>query len=131
MNIGGKLFVGWAVLYFIIAGVYAYMSHDPVGTTVIALTGGLAFLIAFYVLYTSKRLGVLPEDVEDANIEDADSHYGFFSPHSWMPLAIGLAVTLFVLGFIFANWLMVLGVLALMGAIFGLLFEYYQGEFAQ
>ena len=131
MNIGGKLFAGWAVLYFVIAGVYAYMSHDPVGTTVIALTGGLAFLIAFYVLFTSKRLGTLPEDVEDANIEDADSQYGFFSPHSWWPLAIGVAVTLFVLGFIFANWLLVLGVGALMGAVFGLLFEYYQGEFVQ
>jgi hypothetical protein len=131
MNIGGKLFAAWAVLFFIIAGVYAYMSHDPIGTTVIALTGGLAFLIAFYVLFTSKRLGVLPEDVEDANIEDADSQYGFFSPHSWWPLAIGVAVTLFVLGFIFANWLLVLGVGALMGAVFGLLFEYYQGEFVQ
>lgn len=131
MNIGGKLFAAWAVLFFIIAGVYAYMSQDPIGTTVIALTGGLAFLIAFYVLFTSKRLGVLPEDVEDANIEDADSQYGFFSPHSWWPLAIGVAVTLFVLGFIFANWLLVLGVGALMGAVFGLLFEYYQGEFVQ
>lgn len=131
MNIGGKLFAGWAVLYFVIAGVYSYMSQDPIGTTVIALTGGLAFLIAFYVLFTSKRLGVLPEDVEHANIEDADSQYGFYSPHSWWPLAIGLGVSLFVLGFVFAIWLMVLGVLALLGAIFGLLFEYYQGEFVQ
>jgi len=100
MNVGGKLFAYGTVLYFGIGIVYWFMSGDVVGTSLLALTGGLAFLIAFYVLFTSKRVGTLPEDVETALISDADTDYGFFSPHSWWPFAIGASTFVFVLGFI-------------------------------
>ncbi len=130
MKIGGKLFAWASVLYFGIATVYGFMSHDPIGTTAIAMSGALAFLVAFYMLFTAKRVGDLPEDNEVARIEDADSDYGFFSPHSMWPFAMGLSSFLFVMGFVFANWLAVIGVLALLFSIFGLLFEYYRGDFA-
>jgi hypothetical protein len=130
MRLGGILFAYGCAFYFIVAGVYAYMSHDPVGTTVIALTGGLAFLVAFYVLFTAKRVGDLPEDNPNANISDADAEYGFFSPHSWWPLVIGVGVSIFILGFVFAVWLAIIGVMALMFGVGGLVFEYYRGEFA-
>jgi hypothetical protein len=99
MNIGGKLFAFGTVLYFGLGAVYWFMSGDVIGTSLLALTGGLAFLIAFYVLFTSKRVGVLPEDIETALISDADTDYGFFSPHSWWPFAIGASTFIFVLGF--------------------------------
>jgi hypothetical protein len=107
------------------------MSGDVVGTTALALTGGLAFLISFYVLFTAKRVGPLPEDNELALISDIDPDYGFFSPYSWWPFAIGLAVAIFVLGFVFARWMMVFGLFAIMMAIYGLIFEYYRGEFVK
>ena len=130
MNIGGKLFAAGAVLYFSIATVYGFMSHDPIGTTAIAMTGGLAFLVAFYALFTAKRVGPLPEDNENARIEDADTDYGFFSPHSIWPLALGFSSFLFIMGFIFANWLAVVGLITLLYSVFGLIFEYYRGDFA-
>jgi len=87
-------------------------------------------LVAFYVLYTSKRVYPRPEDRLDANIDEADPEYGFFSPHSWWPLVVGFATVLVVFGFIFAVWLLVLGVVSLLIALVGWLFEYYRGEFA-
>ena len=131
MKFGGKLFAYGCVFYFTVATVYGFMSHDPIGTTVIALTGGLAFLVAFYVLVTAKRVGPMPEDNPHASISDADEEYGFFSPHSWWPLIIGASTSLFVLGFIFAAWLAVLGALALVYSVAGFTFEYYRGAFAQ
>jgi hypothetical protein len=131
MKFGGKLFIGLTLFYFLVTSVYWYMSKEVIGTTVLALTGGLAFLIGFYTLFTSNRVGALPEDVEHAKISDIDPDYGFFSPHSWTPFAIGLATWLFILGFAFARWLMVLGTLALIGAVAALLFEYYRGEFVK
>ena len=130
MEIGGKLFAYACILYFGIAAVYGFMSHDPIGTTAIAMSGGLAFLIAFYALFTSKRVGDLPEDNENARIEDADTDYGFFSPHSIWPLALGFSAFMFIMGFVFANWLAVLGLIALLFSVFGLIFEYYRGDFA-
>jgi hypothetical protein len=131
MIIGGKLFVYGTIFYFLLGIIYWFMSGDVVGTSLLALTGGLAFLIAFYVLFTSKRVGVLPEDVEAAAISDADTDYGFFSPHSWWPFAIGAGTFVFVIGFVFATWMMIVGLFALMMAIYGLIFEYYRGQFVK
>jgi hypothetical protein len=131
MNVGGKLFALGTAVYFLLGIVYWFMSGDVIGTSLLALTGGLAFLIAFYVLFTSKRVGALPEDNEYALISDADTDYGFFSPHSWWPFAIGASTFIFVLGFVFARWMMVIGLFALMMAIYGLVFEYYRGQFVK
>ena len=131
MIIGGKLFVYGTIFYFLLGIVYWFMSGDVVGTSLLALTGGLAFLVAFYVLFTAKRVGALPEDNETALISDADAEYGFFSPHSWWPFAIGASTFVFVLGFVFAQWMMVVGLFALMMSVYGLLFEYYRGEFVK
>ena len=130
MRIEGAIFALGAILFPLTAGAYWYLSRDPIGTTALALSGALAFLVAFYVLYTSKRVYPRPEDRLDANIDEADPEYGFFSPHSWWPLVVGFATVLVVFGLIFAVWLLVLGVVSLVIALVGWLFEYYRGEFA-
>jgi len=131
MNIGGKLFGLGTLTYFFLGAVYWFMSRDVIGTSLLSLTGGLAFLIAFYVLFTDKRVGDLPEDNEFALISDIDPDYGFFSPYSWWPFVICASVFIFVLGFVFATWMMVLGVFVILLAVNGLIFEYYRGEFAK
>lgn len=131
MKIEGFLFVLGAIFYAIVASVYWVLSQDEVGTTVLALTGALAFLIAFYVLFTARRVYPRPEDRLDAEIEEADPEYGFFSPHSWWPLAVGFGAFVIALGLIFAVWLAVLGVSILLFALVGWLFEYYRGAFAR
>jgi hypothetical protein len=118
------------VFYAFLSGIYWYFSRDEVGTTALALTGALAFLISFYAFYTSKRVYPRPEDRLDAQVDEADPEFGFYSPHSWWPLAVGFSVLALVFGLIFAVWLIVLGVAALMFAVIGWLFEYYRGEFA-
>ena len=130
MRIEGGLFALGAVFYLAIAGIYWYFSRDVIGTTALALTGALAFLVAFYALYTSKRVYPRPEDRLNGDIEEADPEYGFFSPHSWWPLAVGLSAAIIGVGLIFAVWIIVLGVFLLFMSLFGWMFEYYRGEFA-
>ena len=130
MKTEGKIFAYGAAFFILISVIYWYFSRDPIGTTALALSGGLAFLVGFYVLYTSKRVYPRPEDRGDGDIEEADPEYGFFSPHSWWPLPVALAAFMIALGFIFAVWLVVLGIATLILALVGWLFEYYRGDFA-
>ena len=130
MKIEGALFAMGFVFYSVVAGIYWYLSRDEIGTTALALTGALAFLISFYTLYTAKRVYPRPEDRLTAEIDEADPEYGFFSPHSWWPLVVGFSTMLIVFGLIFAVWLIVLGVSVLIVGLVGWLFEYYRGEFA-
>ncbi len=130
MKVEGRIFGLGAIFLVLIAGIYWYVSYDPIGTTALAMSGGLTLLIAFYTLYTAKRVYPRPEDRGDAEIDEADPEYGFFSPHSWWPLAVGFSTFLVTLGLIFAVWVIVLGVFLLMLALVGWLFEYYRGDFA-
>jgi len=131
MKIEGRLFAAGSAGFASIAAIYWYTAHDPIGTTGLTMSALLAALVAFYTLYTSKRVWPRPEDRLDANIEDADPAYGFFSPHSWWPLVIGVAVMFTVFGLVFAVWLIALGVFVLVIGLIGWLFEYYRGEFAR
>ena len=130
MKIEGLLFALGSAFYLAIAAIYWYFSRDVIGTTALALTGALAFLVAFYVLYTSKRVYPRPEDRLNGDIEEADPEYGFFSPHSWWPLAIGISAAIIGVGLIFAVWIIAFGVFMLFMSLFGWMFEYYRGEFA-
>ncbi|MEK9897916.1 MAG: cytochrome c oxidase subunit 4, partial [Actinomycetota bacterium] len=88
MKIEGWTFALGFLFFWAISGAYWYLSRDEVGTTLLVLTGALAFLVAFYVLYTAKRVYPRPEDRSDGEIDEADPEYGFFSPHSWWPLVV-------------------------------------------
>ena len=130
MKVEGRIFALGAVFFVVVAAIYWYVSRDPIGTTALALCGGLAFLVGFYVLFTAKRVYPRPEDREDAEIDEADPEYGFYSPHSWWPLVMGFATATVVVGLIFAVWVVALGVFFLVLALVGWLFEYYRGDFA-
>lgn len=131
MKIEGWTFGMGFVFFSFIAGAYWYFSRDEVGTTLLVLTGALAFLVAFYTLYTAKRVYPRPEDRQDAEIDEADPEYGFFSPHSWWPLVVALGAATIAMGLVFAVWVIVFGAFVLMLGIVGWLFEYYRGEFAR
>jgi hypothetical protein len=126
MKIGAWLFLTGSLFFFAVTGIYWLVTKEIIGTTALLLTGGMAILIGFYVLLSTRRLGRLPEDSTDAAIDEADPDYGFFSPHSWWPLALAASAAMIFFGFVVASWIVVLGVLALFYSLMGLLFEYYR-----
>jgi hypothetical protein len=130
MRTEGYIFVVLAVFFAIITPVYWYMSYDPTGTTALALSFGLAFLVAFYLLFTARRMAPRPEDRRDSEIEDGAGEYGFFSPHSWWPLACASAAAVVFLGLVFGWWLFIIGAVFGVIAVLGMVFEYYSGDHA-
>ena len=70
MKITGLFFAWSAAIFYGIAIVYHFVAAEIVGTTALALTGGLCTIIAFYFLFTAKRIGEQPEDRLDAEVHD-------------------------------------------------------------
>ena len=130
MRMEGVIFTILTVFFIIVTPIYWYLSHDPTGTTALVLTFGLSALVSFYLLYTSRKVYPRPEDRMDGEIEEMAGEYGFFSPHSWWPLACAGSAAVVVLGLVFAWWLFIIGVALGAMAVVGLIFEYYRGEFA-
>ena len=130
MRVEGWLFLGCAIFFGVADIFYWNMSHDPTGATALALSVGLAFLTGFYVLFTGRRLPRRPEDDTQGEIEEGTGELGFFSPHSWWPLFVGLAGALAAIGVAVGWWLFLIGALALMLSVIGFVFEYYRGHYA-
>lgn len=125
MKATGFMFSVLAGFFAIVSVVYWFWSKDPTGTTALVLTFGLCVLIGYYVLYTIRRVPPQPEDRSDGDISDGAGELGFFSPHSWWPIAVAAGFSVFALGLIFGVWLSLIGVAILATAATGFLFEYY------
>ena len=130
MKFEGSLFIGCAIFFGGADIVYWYFSKDPTGTAALALAVGLAFLTGFYLLFTGRRLPERPEDNPDGEIEEGTGELGFFSPHSWWPLYVGLAAAIAALGVAIGWWMFLIGLLALFLTTIGFVFEYYRGVYA-
>ncbi len=130
MKFEGSLFIGCAIFFGAADIVYWYFSKDPTGTAALALAVGLAFLTGFYLLFTGRRLPERPEDNPDGEIEEGTGELGFFSPHSWWPLYVGLAAGLAAFGVAVGWWLFLIGLLAIFLTTIGFVFEYYRGIYA-
>jgi len=114
---------------FVTAVVYGIFAHEPIGTTALVLSGGLTLLIGGFFWFVSRRIDARPEDRKDAEIAEGAGELGFFSPGSYWPFALALAAGTMGLALAFwYSWLIVIGGVALLITVGGLLFEYYVGQ---
>ncbi|MCW2715769.1 MAG: putative integral rane protein [Frankiales bacterium] len=127
MKVEGYLF-GFIGAFLVPATiVYWYFSRDPTGTACLVMSIGLAAMVAFYLLFTAKRMDARPEDRPDAEISEGSGEVGFFSPHSWWPIAMGASFAITMIGTVIGPFLVMIGGMMLLVSTFGLLFEYYVG----
>ncbi|MEU4677984.1 cytochrome c oxidase subunit 4 [Micromonospora sp. NPDC023737] len=99
-----------------------------VGTTALALSFLLCLMCGGFFWFVSRRIDLRPEDRPDAEIADGAGEVGFFSPGSYWPLGLALAASIAGLGLVFWQfWLLGAGLVAVIFAACGLLFEYYSG----
>lgn len=128
MKVQGKMFVWLSVFVLAMAIVYGVWSKEPVGTTALFLSFGLCIMIGFYLGFTARRVDTGAQDNMEADVADDAGELGFFSPHSWQPLALGVGGALTFLGVAVGWWLVYFAVPVIMIGLFGWVFEYYRGE---
>ena len=128
MKIQGKMFIWLSVFILAVAVVYGYWSKEPAGTTALFLAFGLSMMIGFYLAFTAARVDAGAQDNKEADVADDAGELGFFSPHSWQPLALGFGGALAFLGVALGWWLLYFSVPVILVGLYGWVFEYYRGE---
>ena len=129
MKASWVLFLGLGLFYTIMSTIYWSIGGDPAGIACLILSAGLAYLVAFYLWFTAKRLGgALPEDNLTAEISDGAGELGFYSPHSWWPLPLAASTIITGLGLIIGWWLTAIGAGALILSVIGFVTEYEKPE---
>ncbi|MBD0022606.1 cytochrome c oxidase subunit 4 [Gordonia pseudamarae] len=134
MKIEARLFELLTAFFFLAAIVYtictAFSSRDVewAGVTALFFSGGLTLLAGTYFRFVARRVEIRPEDYEEAEIEDGAGELGFFSPHSWWPIALAGGAALFAVGFATGNfWFSIFSALIIIGTSAGMVFEYHVG----
>ncbi|MFF3563138.1 cytochrome c oxidase subunit 4 [Streptomyces sp. NPDC002574] len=128
MKFQGRLFLWLSFFFLAMAIIYGLWSKEPVGTTALFLSFGLAVMIGFYLAFTARRADTGAQDREDADVADDAGEMGFFSPHSWQPLLLAFGGATVFLGIIFGWWLIYFGAPFILFGLWGWVFEYYRGE---
>jgi uncharacterized membrane protein len=127
VKVEGALFAFLALFFAIVTTVYWLLSRDPTGTAMLGLTLGLCFIVAYYLLFTARRMEARPEDRPDAEIAEGAGEVGFFAPHSWWPILLAGAFATVGAGLVFGPFLIAIGLGALALAVVGFTFEFYLG----
>ncbi len=131
-----KIFGIVTLFLFMACGVYAWWSwYDTiphqiewVGVVALVLSGLLCLMCGGYFWFVSRRIDLRPEDRDQAEIADGAGEIGFFSPGSYYPFGLGLAALTAGIGLVYLYWwLVAVGIVAVLMASAGLLFEYYTG----
>ena len=126
MKVEARIFHVCTGFFFFAAILYGVWAKEPVGIVGLTLTGGLSLIIGSYFGFVSRRVEERPEDNPDAEVSDGAGELGFFSPGSYWPVACAAsaALTGFALAF-FHIWLIVIGIVAILITVGGLVFEYH------
>ena len=129
-----KIFVGVAAFLFGAAIVYGFYTRGTgthvewVGTVALILSGLLCSMCGGFFWFVSRRIDLRPEDREDGEIAEGAGEICFFSPGSYWPFGLALSAAIAGLGLVFWQWwLVAFGLVAVVFAACGLLFEYYSG----
>ncbi len=126
MKVESRIFEIITAFFFLAAIVYTVLSHEPVGIAALFLTGGLSLIIGTYFRFISRRLEERPEDNPEAEVSDGAGDVGFFSPGSYWPIGVAACAALCGVALAFWHvWLLVIGLVLLLIAIGGLVFEYH------
>jgi len=124
------IFAILTVYLLIVAPIYWLMSHDPTGTTALALTFALCLMISGYLFILQARLPKRPEDRKDGEIVEGAGELGFFPPSSIWPLYLALTAVPAVLAPVFGWWLLLVAIGVGCITLTGWVYQYYRGEHA-
>ena len=129
-----KIFLGVAAFLFGAAIVYGFWTKGQtghlewIGTVALILSGLLCSMCGGFFWFVARRIDLRPEDREDGEIFEGAGEIGFFSPGSYWPFGIALSAATAGLGLVFWMWwLIAVGMILVIFAACGMLFEYYSG----
>lgn len=129
-----KIFAGVSAFLFGAAIVYSLYTKGTghtewVGTVALILSGLLCAMCGGFFWFVARRIDLRPEDREDGEIAEGAGEVGFFSPGSYWPFGLALAAATAAMGLVYWQWwLIMVGLIMVIFAACGLLFEYYSGS---
>ncbi|GAA1752723.1 cytochrome c oxidase subunit 4 [Rothia terrae] len=132
MKLLAKIFGLIGVFLIPVGIVYGFMTHfkEWAGFPAILATAVMCLFLWWFLGFTDKMHPDQPYENLDGEISDAAGAYGFYSPWSWWPLALGTVAAIAVVGIAIAPWVTLLAIPVALAALVGWVYEYNRGNHA-
>lgn len=132
MKVESWLFLGGVFFFTPVGIVYGFMVEwqEPVGFLAMFLLAGMSFMVGWYLLHTSKRVGPRPEDRVDGDIHENAGAIGLFAPWSWWPLVLATGAAIGFAGLALGFWVLYIGAGLTIIALVGWVYEFSRGNHA-
>jgi hypothetical protein len=123
MRVEWRLFAGAGVFFTITGTIYWFASYEDAGTVLLGLAVAAVLMVAGWLLFQARRVGMRPEDRADATVADGAGEVDYFPSSSVWPLVVAAGAVVCANALAFGIWLGVGGVLLLLAGVVGYAYE--------
>jgi len=127
------VFLGTALFFAIILGVYWFTSYEHAGSVMLFMTVFLGIVPGSYLFWWGWSRGgnmpARPEDSDEAELEDGAGTVGAFPSSSIWPFCMGISAAVVCLALVFGAWLGVLGGAGVVATLIGYTLETRRGGY--
>ena len=131
------LFLGLAAFFLVFSVIYptwvfiAGRQIEWIGTLGIPLTMIMFIMLGGFLFLSLRRQGqgLLPEDNEQADVDDGDTDMGYYLPWSWWPFFAGAAGGILMLAMSVGIWLALFSLGLVLITFVGWFFEPFRNQY--
>lgn len=120
MKIAAWLFIGGAVFFLALFGIYWFTSYEQAGGTLLALGVPACLIIGGYLALQVRKTGDLAEDAPGATPEDSAGEIVSVPAASLWPVGLAFGAGTFAAGLVLGPWLAAPGAIVLVLSIVGI-----------
>jgi hypothetical protein len=128
-GIEARIFLGIALFFAVVDGIYFFTSKENSGSTMLVMTVFLGFLPGAYLWWWGRHMKPRPEDSDSATFEESAGSVGAFPSSSIWPFVFGMGMAGVALAFVFGAWLAIFGGALGLGALIGYTVESRRGGY--
>lgn len=119
MRVEWRLFAGAAVFFSATTAIYWLVSYEDAGTTMLGASVPAFALVAGWLWFQHRRVGLRPADRPDASPADGTGEVGYFPASSAWPFVLAAGVVVVANGLVFGPPIAVVGALLMLAGVFG------------
>jgi cytochrome c oxidase subunit IV len=123
MRTEARIFFGVTAFFVVIGAIYWFTSYEDAGSVMLVACAGLGILTGVYLAWQGRRVGLRPEDREDASVRDGAGPVGEFATASIWPVAVAGGATVMALGLVLGEAVFLLGGALFLVAVAGMIRE--------
>lgn len=117
MRTAARLFIGSAIFFAVLFGIYWFTSYEPAGGTLLALGLPATLMVGLYLRRYGRSIATGSQDRSDSPAEEAQGEVVAVPAPSLWPVGVAFGAGTFSAGLVLGLWLLIPGAVVMAASI--------------